>query len=192
MFVDKDLDKDKNIQTISEMKERDPKEVEKLYVDVEEKKELSRKPVGFFKLIYLLANKCDIALISFACLGSLIAGGAMPLISLLLGKVLNQFNGNIETTDVPSLVAGLVTTFLLVGIAIFLGSFMMVFFWSLTGRRIINKINEDYFRVIMLQEQAWFDQSNMFEFATKVQGQIKTIENGVNYYIYFFKCFNFC
>jgi ATP-binding cassette, subfamily B (MDR/TAP), member 1 len=138
------------------------------------------KRVSFFKLMYTLANKCDITLIISACIGSLIAGAAMPLISLLLGKVLNQFNGNIETANVPQLVSGLIVTFLLVGIAIFLGSFMMVFFWTLTGRRMINKINEDYFRVIMRQEQGWFDQSNMFEFATKVQGQVKTIENGVS------------
>ena len=31
----------------------------------------------------------------------------------------------------------------------------------------------------MKQEQAWFDSSNMFEFSTKIQTQIKVIENGV-------------
>lgn len=143
-------------------------------------KEPRAKRASFFKLMYTLSNKCDIIVIICAIVGSLIAGAAMPLISLLLGKVLNQFNGNIETANVPELVSGLIITFLLVGLAIFLGSFMMVFFWSVIGRRMINKINEDYFKVIMRQEQGWFDQSNMFEFATKVQGQVKTIENGVS------------
>jgi len=138
-----------------------------------------RKAVGFFKLICSLADKADTTIIVMAVLGSVLGGASMPLISLLLGKVLNNFDGNIANADVPSLVSGLITAFLLVGIAIFIGSYLMVFFWTMAGRRLINKINEDYFRMIMKQDQAWFDQSNMFEFATKVQIQIKTIENGV-------------
>lgn len=137
------------------------------------------KPVSFFKLECFLASGSDKVIIILAILGSLFAGAAMPLISLLLGKVINQFNGTIDPAQVPELVSGLITNFLLCGVAIFLGSFMMVYFWALTARRLINKINEEYFRVIMKQEQGWFDQSNMFEFATKVQNQIKTIENGV-------------
>jgi ABC-type multidrug transport system fused ATPase/permease subunit len=144
---------------------------------------INKTKVTFFKLEYALADKKDIMLISFACIGSLITGAAMPLISLILGKVINQFNGSIENKEVPTLVSGLIFNFLLAGVAIFIGSFMMIFFWTVAGSRLINKINSDYFRVIMQQEQGWFDQSNMFEFATKVQGQIKVIENGVNYLI---------
>jgi ABC-type multidrug transport system fused ATPase/permease subunit len=176
---------------IVELKEKQSNKVQQESIQDNQSKEVNSnsplvpkeprvKRASFFKLMYTLSNKCDIIVIICAIVGSLIAGAAMPLISLLLGKVLNQFNGNIETTNVPELVSGLIVTFLLVGLAIFLGSFMMVFFWSVIGRRMINKINEDYFKVIMRQEQGWFDQSNMFEFATKVQGQVKTIENGVS------------
>jgi ABC-type multidrug transport system fused ATPase/permease subunit len=179
MFVEVKERKDSNI--LNEFKSKETKEVDSPLnpSDSELAKVKPKKAIGFFKLIYSSADKCDITILSFACLGSLIGGAAMPMISLLLGKVLNQFNGDIETANVPELVSGLITTFLLVGLAIFLGSYMMVFFWMLAGRRLINKINEDYFRVIMKQDQSWFDQSNMFEFATKVQVQIKTIENGV-------------
>jgi len=145
------------------------------------------KSVSFFKLEYSFADKKDIFLISFACLGSVIAGASMPLISLLLGKVINQFDGKIAVEKVPELVHGLIINFLLAGIAIFIGSFMMVLFWSLVGRRLINKINADYFRVIMQQDQSWFDSSNMYQFASKVQVQIKTIENGVLIFLNLFR-----
>ena len=137
--------------------------------------------VGFFKLMYIKADGQIKFLIAMACLGSLIAGTAMPLISLLLGKVMNSFSGTVEISNVDGMVAGLVATFLLVGITIFIGSFAMVFFWSLVGRKLIDRINEDYFHTIMQQEQAWFDEKNVFEFSTKIQTQIKIIENGVKY-----------
>jgi ATP-binding cassette subfamily B (MDR/TAP) protein 1 len=150
----------------------------------EEKTTEKMKSVGFFKLLFTLANKADVVLIICAILGSLIAGAAMPLISLLLGKVLNQFDETILVKNVPEMVSGLIINFLIVGVAILFGSGMMVFFWNLTGRRMINKINADYFKVIMLQEQAWYDSKNKFEFSTKVQSQIKTIEGGVSYLSY--------
>lgn len=171
---------DKNLGTTENLKENQEHENEIVHKHekiVEEKE--NKKSVGFFKLEYSQANKKDIFLIAMACLGSMVAGAAMPLISLLLGKVINQFNGTIAPSAVPGLVSGLITNFLAAGVAIFAGSFMMVFFWFVVGRRLINKINGDYFRVIMQQEQGWFDKSNMFEFATKVQFQVKTIENGV-------------
>ncbi len=136
--------------------------------------------VGFFKLMYIKADGYIKFLIAMACLGSLIAGTAMPLISLLLGKVMNSFNGNIELSKVDGMVTGLVLAFLLVGVTVFIGSFAMVFFWSLVGRKLINRINEDYFNTIMQQDQTWFEEKNVFEFSTKIQTQIKIIENGVN------------
>lgn len=172
----------KNLGIVAEMREHVGNENSVISshhpVKKEEEKE-KKKTVSFFKLEYTQTDKVDVTLIALACLGSLIAGASMPLISLLLGKVINQFNGTINPAEVPGLVSGLITDFLLAGVGIFLGSFMMIFFWTVIGRRLSNKINADYFRVIMKQEQGWFDQSNMFEFATKVQYQIKTIENGV-------------
>ncbi len=177
-----DNKEDKNqVNVLKELRGKDNNEVETLKPFEKEKKPVEhKKSVGFFKLLFALANKTDVFLIISAILGSLIAGAAMPLISLLLGKVLNQFDETILVANVPEMVSGLIFNFLIVGVSIFLGSGMMVFFWNLTGRRMINKINADYFRVIMLQEQAWYDSKNKYEFSTKVQSQIKTIEGGVS------------
>jgi ATP-binding cassette subfamily B (MDR/TAP) protein 1 len=153
---------------------------------VKSKEEDSNTPkyprVGFFKLQCTFANRVDIALLTFACLGSLIAGASMPLISLLLGKVINQFNGTIEVESVPGLVKGLIINFILAGIAIFIGSFMMIFFWTVSGRRLANKINKEYFRVIMRQKQTWFDKSDTYQINTRVFNNMQTIENGVIYF----------
>jgi ATP-binding cassette subfamily B (MDR/TAP) protein 1 len=139
--------------------------------------------VGFFKLMYIKSDRFIIFLIVLACLGSLIAGTSMPLISLVLGKVMNSFDGKIELSQVDGMVSGLIMAFLLVGVTIFIGSFGMVFFWTLVGRKLIDRINEDYFKTVMMQEQAYFDKKNVYEFSTTIQSQIKIIENGVNNFI---------
>jgi ABC-type multidrug transport system fused ATPase/permease subunit len=140
--------------------------------------------IGFFKMQYTFADRVDLALLTFACLGSLIAGAAMPLISLLLGKVINQFNGTIAVESVPGLVKGLIINFILAGIGIFLGSFMMIFFWTVSGRRLANKINKEYFRVIMRQKQTWFDKSDTYQINTRVFNNMQTIESGVKIKIF--------
>ena len=57
---------------------------------------------------------------------------------------------------------------------------MISFFWSLIAKRIINNINVEYFKVLLRQEQEFFDQGQKNEhFVTKINQQIKIIENGV-------------
>jgi ATP-binding cassette subfamily B (MDR/TAP) protein 1 len=145
------------------------------------------KSVSFFKLLFQFADRNDIILICFAILGSLIAGTSMPFIALLLGSAINNFGPNMVNLGQEALtqqIAQLSIIYILVGIGIFIGSFMMVFFWTSVGKRLINKINEEYLEVILRQEPAWFDSRNVFELPTKIQGQIKIIENGVFYINY--------
>jgi ATP-binding cassette subfamily B (MDR/TAP) protein 1 len=171
----------KEIQINNELRERQllkPK-------DDEEENKLTR--VSYFQLQYKFANKHDMILLVFAVLGSLIAGLSMPFIALLLGNAINNFGPGVDDEGPDKLnaeVSKLAVIYMLVGLGIFLGSFMMVFFWTCVGKRLINRINEEYFRVLMKQEQGWFEKSNPYEFASKMQSQIKTIENGVINYLH--------
>ncbi len=174
MFIENHNEKKK--VELSESNLNDLKEIEN-----NEESDVPHYPrVGFFKLQYTFANKADIALICFACLGSVIAGASMPLISLLLGQVINQFNGTIEISEVPKLVQGLIINFILAGVGVLIGSFMMIFFWTIVGRRLSNKISKEYFRVIMKQKQAWFDKYDTYQINTRVFNNMQVIENGVN------------
>ena len=42
-----------------------------------------------------------------------------------------------------------------------------------------HRLKRQYFKVILSQEQGWFDANNPFEFATKVQSQLEQIEFGI-------------
>ena len=42
-----------------------------------------------------------------------------------------------------------------------------------------HKLKRLYFKVILSQEQGWFDANNAYEFATKVQSQLEQVEMGL-------------
>lgn len=140
------------------------------------------KKVSYFQLQYRFADKVDYALIIFASIGSLVSGASMPIISLLLGSAINNFGPDVDKTDLSSKVTTLAINYILCGIAILLGSFMMSFFWSIVSKRLIQKINVEYFKVLLKQEQGFFDKGQKNEhFVTKINQEIKLIENGVKF-----------
>ena len=121
----------------------DEKDKENDILNQKESKNSNFQRVSYFKLQYKFADKKDITLIAFAVIGSLIAGTAMPFIALLLGGAINNFGPNLSETgkdELNSQISYLAVIYILVGIGIFIGSFMMVFFWSCVGKRLILKI----------------------------------------------------
>ena len=50
------------------------------------------------------------------------------------------------------------------------------------GNRTLKKIKVEYFNSIMKQDQKWFDQTDVYQFTTKVHTQCTVIEHGVHYF----------
>ena len=143
------------------------------------KYEKKKKSISFLKLMSVQSSKSDIIYFILGILGSITAGLSMPLISLLLGDVIDGFDGSIPKERVPKVIHSAIVNFICAGVGIFVGSFLMVIFWTLIGKRLSNKIKIDYFQTIMKQDQTYFDETNTFEFTTKIQSQTKIIENGI-------------
>jgi ABC-type multidrug transport system fused ATPase/permease subunit len=55
----------------------------------------------------------------------------------------------------------------------------MVFLWDYSSLRQMLWMKINYFYLILRQEQGWFDENNIYEFATKVQAQLEQIEMGI-------------
>ncbi len=143
------------------------------------KYEKKKKSISFLKLMTVQSSKSDIIYFILGILGSIAAGLSMPLISLLLGDVIDGFDGSIPKERVPKVIHSAIVNFICAGVGIFVGSFLMVVFWTIIGKRLSNKIKIDYFQTIMKQDQTYFDKTNTFEFTTKIQSQTKIIENGI-------------
>ena len=166
-------------------------------------KNLLFKPqnISPFKLIYHLSNLPEIIMMTFATLGSLISGIAGPIMSLLFGDTIESFSTlqEFQTTNTTSLshiqthplmleyitgpfkttIDNIVIKFLYIGIAMFFADFLNNSLWHLSGLRQIHNMKQKYFKLILSQEQSWFDINNAYEFATKVQAQLEQIEYGL-------------
>ena len=52
-------------------------------------------------------------------------------------------------------------------------------FLGLLSSKCLYNFKKKYFSLILSQEQGWFDTTNVFEFATKIQSQLEYIELGL-------------
>ena len=73
----------------------------------------------------------------------------------------------------------MIKKFLIIGAALFVCNFFMMFLWAYSSLRQMHWMKINYFYLILKQEQGWFDENNAFQFATKVQAQLEQIEMGV-------------
>ncbi len=142
-----------------------------------EEKQSNKNSVSYFKLQFSLAKKFDIFIIFIGFLSSLGLSISMPLFSILFGETLNNLGS--DPLKLFESIKDLCLQFVYVGLGMFAAGALMICCWSYSGRRIANCIKEEYFSIIMRQEQGWFDQQEVFEFSTRIQNQTKIIENGV-------------
>ncbi len=166
-------------------KENEYIEKNKMYKDEkdnndENPEEKKATTVSYFKLQCKYALCADFVYIIIGCVGALGVGSGLPAMSFLLGDTINKIN---ETGGDPDAylqtIKDMAFLFLYFGAGIMVASCLMVFGWTLAGKRLVNKLKNEYFRVILEQEQSWFDQINAHEFATKVEVQTKVIESGL-------------
>jgi ATP-binding cassette subfamily B (MDR/TAP) protein 1 len=162
-------------------REKDQQEKEK-----KDSKIKKKKGVTFWKLQFSLAKKFDILIILLGTIGSLASGISMPLFIVIFGRTLNDLGPSHqgETNGFLSNISTLCLQFVWIGLGMFGAGWLMISAWTYNGKVLSQRIKKRYFQVLMLQEQAYFDQCNSYEFATKIQSQTKQIENGVNIFLF--------
>ena len=158
---------------------------------IEENLMFDYKHVSPFKLYYYISGKLEIFLMIVAIIVTIGAGCSTALKSSLLGDAINSLATTVLPNDISdeeyqdlmdpieSKVNKTIKQFLIYGSIMFVFNFLSGFLWLYSGLRQMHKLKIDYFSLILRQEQGWFDQNNVFEFATKVQAQIEGIEVGV-------------
>ena len=157
--------------------------------DAELKKNLmfDEKKISLFQIYKHLAEPIDYLFLVLAIIGSVGAGLAMPIMAYISTDLFSdvgntsEFTGDIETLmeTVKSAFNLQIKRFLVLGAITFVCNFLSICFWTLMGSRMCHRLKRQYFRVILSQEQGWFDANNAFEFATKVQAQLEQVEMGI-------------
>jgi hypothetical protein len=144
------------------------------------------KAVSFFKLQYAYTRPKDILILILATLSSLGLGIAMPLFSITFGGSMNSFGDSdkISPDQFIEQIRKMCLQFIYIGLGMFASAFLMIWLWTYNGRTIAKAIKEDYFKLLMHQEQGFFEVNpDILKYPTKIQSQIKKIEMGVIIYI---------
>jgi ABC-type multidrug transport system fused ATPase/permease subunit len=164
------------------MKEREyqRKLKQELYKEREKKMQNQKRSVSLFKLIFFESTGLDKFIIIVAFIASLGSGCVFPLFALLFGDAIDKFAGARNSEEYMQVVSELCLKFVYAAIGLFCAGFLMVWCWTYLGKTTVRKLKESYFMSILKQEQKWFDETDPFQFATKIQTQCTAIETGVN------------
>ena len=175
---------------INKREEKNDKEISKL---VKNKLLFDQRNIGPFKLIFHISSYPEIILMLVGCIGYIGAGLSDPLMALLLGDTINKFiennkniseqknqnQHNLAIKEFSNTSRKIVIRFLYIGIISFFSNFLGGVILGFTSLRQIHKLKKNYFKLLLSQEQKWFDENNSFELSTKVQMQVEQIELGL-------------
>jgi hypothetical protein len=146
-----------------------------------EKIQIAKRASSFFRLQYSLSTKKDNLIMGLGLFGSLCLGLSMPLFSIIFGDSINSFGSQVISQEkFMSQMGQMSLNFFYVGLGMWIAGCLMIWLWGYNGKTIARRIKEKYFQLILSQEQAWFDQQNVNEFASKIQSKLKIIEIGVS------------
>ena len=153
------------------------------------KKKEKKKSISIWRLLFHLSNRKEVFLMLLGTFGSIISAISGPIMSYNFGGAINDFSElqNIEEIDEDSeevksftdSINKTINRYLILGAILFVSNFLQAFGWQYSAFLQIHKLKENYFSVIMSQEQAYFDNNNSFELVTKVQTQLQQIELGL-------------
>ena len=178
---------------------KDEQEKEGTEENVEQNLFFKKKYISIFSLYCNISGILEIILMIIAILATIVAGCSTAFIAVLIGDSTNDFTiavifEELETVlteeyfePIYLLVLDLIEPeinvkikrFLIIGAIMFFANFVMMFLWSYTSLRQMHWMKINYFKLILNQEQGWFDENNAYEFATKVQAQLEQIEMGI-------------
>ena len=184
-------------QTNSQKKRLNPNEIElqekEEDIKIENTLMFEQKNISVPKLYCHLSKQTEKILLIFGIIGSLGSGVSGPLMTQLFGGTIDDASSSQDIN--PALMSEIELDeffdvfqnnidkmskkFIYIGIGMFFANFLANFCWTYAGLRMVFHLKENYFSIILKQEQGWFDENNAYEFATKVQAQIEQVDLGV-------------
>ena len=149
-----------------------------------------RKHISICKFYFHLFEGIDWLYFILGLIGCIIRGVAGPVMTYLNAIVFTNIgNTSEERTSltaeqimklkVKDTMESNIKKQLVSGAVTFFGSVMAYFFFGLISTRCLRNLKKKYLEAILSQEQGWFDSTNVYEFASKIQAQLEYIELGM-------------
>ncbi|KAJ1414191.1 P-loop containing nucleoside triphosphate hydrolase [Sesbania bispinosa] len=111
--------------------------------------------VPFYKL-FIFADGLDVTLMIIGTICAMANGLSQPLMTLILGKLINAFGSNVPSQVVHQ-VSKVALLFVYLGVGSGIASFLQVSCWMVTGERQATRIRGLYLKTILKQDIAFFD-----------------------------------
>jgi ABC-type multidrug transport system fused ATPase/permease subunit len=106
--------------------------------------------------------------------------------SIVFGQLVDEMNSttcNANSTNGASYQAGINSKVLMIvyiGIAYLVLVYIYVFTWNITGERLAQRLREKYFKALLKQDAAFFDNLPAGEASSRISGDITTVQQGTS------------
>ncbi|CCO29186.1 Leptomycin B resistance protein pmd1 OS=Schizosaccharomyces pombe (strain 972 / ATCC 24843) GN=pmd1 PE=3 SV=2 [Rhizoctonia solani AG-1 IB] len=147
-------------------------------------------PVGFTEL-FRFSTPFELTLDAIGLVAAAAAGAAQPLMSLLFGRLTQDF---VDFTIAISKGQGVESArrafeknaannalyLVIIGIGMFICTFVYMYFWIYTGEVNSKRIRERYLQAVLRQDIAYFDNLGAGEVATRIQTDTHLVQQGMS------------
>ncbi|OVA16636.1 ABC transporter [Macleaya cordata] len=133
--------------------------------------------VPFFKL-FSFADSKDTVLMIVGTVAAFGNGMTMPLMTILIGDLVNSFGQTAGNKDVLKQVSKVALEFVYLAVGSGVASFFQVACWMVTGERQAARIRSLYFKTLLRQDIAFFDkETNTGEVVGRMSGDTILIQD---------------
>ncbi|KAK7388085.1 hypothetical protein VNO78_22890 [Psophocarpus tetragonolobus] len=144
-----------------------------------EAKDETAKTVPLYKL-FSFADPLDHLLMFFGTVGAIGNGVSAPLMSLIFGNMINAFGGTKNSKEVVDEVSKVSLKFVYLAASTFVGSFLQLTCWMITGERQAARMRGLYLRTILRQDVSFFDkETNTGEVVGRMSGDTVLIQDAM-------------
>lgn len=137
-----------------------------------------------YKDLYRYATKTDLAIQFVGAIMAIVAGAALPLMTIvfgsLAGKFAGFFNGTVTGGEFEDTVSNLTLYFVYLAIGEFCATYIATVGFIYTGEHISGKLREQYLASILRQNIGYFDKLGAGEITTRITSDTNLVQDGIS------------
>lgn len=142
--------------------------------DKEVEKKAPTAPVASFRDLFHFVQGGEYFLLIFGIIFSIAQGIAMPAMTLILGNLTNSFTPNNTSAQVVDAISVQFLQMIYLGIGVFVCCFISSELWSILAARQTKKIKLLYFKKLIEQNSAWYDNTKIDQLSANFIDQVSS------------------
>ncbi|KAI0537319.1 ABC transporter [Xylaria digitata] len=137
-----------------------------------------------FATLYRYATRNDLLIIFVSSIAAIGAGAALPIMTVIFGKLQGTFQGyflgQVSRSDFSGQLNSLVLNFVYLAIGEFVAVYIATVGFIYTGEHISSKIREHYLESCMRQNIGFFDKMGAGEVTTRITADTNLVQEGIS------------